>query len=61
MDAIENTQRAWFRASAESLVASKGVEHARKVQAFHRSKPMPGAEFYPDLIEEAIQALRAAA
>jgi len=61
MDAIHRIERQWFRAAAVRLVATKGVEHAREVADFHRREPMPGASFYPDMIEDAIKASEVAA
>lgn len=45
------TERAWFERAAADLVANKGTEAAARVAAFHRRSPMPGAEFYPELVE----------
>lgn len=59
MDAIQNTERQWFRIAAIKLVASKGVAHARRVAEFHSRQPMPGAHFYPRMIEAAIEAQEA--
>lgn len=60
MDAIHNTERQWFRIAALNLVTKKGAEHARRVAEFHRRQPMPGAHFYPRMIEQAIEAHGAA-
>jgi hypothetical protein len=55
MDAVVTTQRQWFRAAAIRLVACQGVDKARRVVAYHRRSPMPGADCYPDMIEQAIE------
>jgi hypothetical protein len=61
MDAILQTEREWFRAAALRLVTAKGVARARRVEEYHRRSPMPGAEFYPDMIAEAIRTQEIAA
>lgn len=55
-NAIDNTERDWFRQAADQLVAERGVDAARRVAEFHRRKPIPGARFYPNIIEQAIAA-----
>lgn len=52
--AIKTSEHEWFRQSARVMIAKHGIEKAQRVADFHRRKPLPFMEFYPDIIEEEI-------